>query len=41
MILKVADALKSFSRTLACRNFSAGRDPDGAASRDLPQFDKD
>ncbi len=34
MILKVEDALKSFSRTPACRNDSAGRDPESEAFRD-------
>jgi len=35
MILKVEDALKPFSQTPACRNDSAGRDPDCEAYRDL------
>jgi hypothetical protein len=33
MILKVIDTLKSFSRTLACRNGRAGRDPESHACR--------
>jgi len=36
MVLKVEDALKSYSRTLACRNFSEGRDPKAIDLRDLP-----